>query len=308
MLNLSEPAAKIAAKVDCWLAARAGRGRGTSAVATLQRWQARHVDTPVGPVRVVDTALGARCVVIVPDGPNVIEHYTSLIERLSPSVRVVCFDMPGFGFSWPRSDYGHSLDEGARVVLGVLDALQVERATLAFSCANGLYALRAARLFPERVASLFLSQTPGLTAMQDWAARVIPVPLRVPVLGQAAAWWTRRHLAERWYAMALPRGTDRETFRAPARAALRAGGCFSLAGVVQGLSAESQEKLEGIRIACTVLWGERDSTHVDSAASSLRTCVADAQILRCEGIGHFPDLEQPERFSELLLARLEAHA
>jgi hypothetical protein len=125
---------------------------------------------------------------------------------------------------------------------------------------------------------MFLSQTPGLSAMQEWAARAIPVPLRVPVLGQATAWWTRRHMADRWYAMALPRGTDREPFRAPAREALRAGGCFSLAGVVQGLSSESQGKVEGIRIPCTMLWGERDRTHVGSAASSLHACVADAQI------------------------------
>ena len=240
--------------------------------------------------------------------PNVIEHYAGIMERLSPSVRVVCFDMPGFGFSRPRSDYRHSLDQGARAVLGVLDALQVRRATLAFSCANGLYAMRAARLFPERIAGLFFSQTPSLIAMQDWATRVIPVPLRVPVLGQATAWWMRRHMANRWYALALPRATAREPFCAPARDALRAGGCFSLAGVVQGLTSESQAKLEGVRAPCMMFWGEQDRTHVKTAASSLRACVADARILRFDGIGHFPDLEQPERFTELLLAHIELHA
>ena len=104
--------------------------------------------TAVGAVRVFDTQSSEPCVVFVPDGPNVIEHYAALFNLLSQQLRVVCFDMPGFGFSLPEPTYTHSLDQGARAVIGVLDALDIERATLAFSCANGFYALRAAQLSP----------------------------------------------------------------------------------------------------------------------------------------------------------------
>jgi pimeloyl-ACP methyl ester carboxylesterase len=105
-------------------------------------------------------------VVFVPDGPNVIEHYAGLILALSERLRVVCFDMPGFGHSLPR------LEQGANTVLAVLDRLDIRSATLAFSCANGFYALRAARLAPGRVSSLFLSRTPSLDAMHACMCRV----------------------------------------------------------------------------------------------------------------------------------------
>ena len=116
----------------------------------------RSIDTPVGTVRVYDSGSTKPCVVMVPDGPNVIEHYDVVINLLSQKLRVVCFDMPGFGYSSPQYFYEHSLDQGAHAVLGVLDSLGIERATLAFSCANGFYALRAAKLAPERIPSLVL--------------------------------------------------------------------------------------------------------------------------------------------------------
>jgi pimeloyl-ACP methyl ester carboxylesterase len=139
----------------------------------------QRIDTPVRPVRVFDShggesATAKPCVVFVPDGPNVIEHYEELIGLLSAQLRVVCFDMPDFGFSFPQSGYEHSLDHGARAVLGVLDHLGIAKATLAFSCANGFYALRVAQLASARVNNLVLSQTPSLAAMHALTSRVIP--------------------------------------------------------------------------------------------------------------------------------------
>jgi pimeloyl-ACP methyl ester carboxylesterase len=186
------------------LSARQRTGMDGGALST------QRIDTPVGPVRVFDSAARDSantkpCVVFVPDGPNVIEHHEELIGLLSNQLRVVCFDMPGFGFSFPQSGYQHSLDHGARAVLGVLDHLGIAKATLAFSCANGFYALRAAQLAPERVNNLVLSQTPSMAAMRAWTSRVIPWPIRVPVIGQIIAWLSRKKAAHGWYKIALPR-------------------------------------------------------------------------------------------------------
>ncbi|MEY4575834.1 MAG: hypothetical protein RL701_537, partial [Pseudomonadota bacterium] len=262
----------------------------------------RWLETSVGTIRALDTGTPGPCIVIVPDGPNVIEHYNSLIPQLARSARVVCFDMPGFGFSTPRADYRHTLDEGAHAVLGVMDLLAIDRATLAFSCANGFYALRSARLAPHRVTSLFLSQTPSLRAMHAWVDRVIPRPLRLPVVGQTIAWLGRQTLARRWYAQSLPRDTDREPYRSTARDALKAGACFSLAGVVQGLNAGSPSELEGVTAPCTLLWGQRDRSHRKTDPRSLLECSPHADIQVFEAFGHFPDLEMPD-----YATRLTAH-
>ena len=265
----------------------------------------RIVNTPVGAVRAFDTQSSQPCVVFVPDGPNVIEHYGALVNLLSQQLRVVCFDMPGFGFSLPEPTYTHSLDQGASAVIGVLDALNVERATLAFSCANGFYALRAAQLASHRIASLFLSQTPSLQAMHAWANRIIPWPIRVPVLGQTVAWLARNKSAHAWYDIALPKTTDREPYRRIAHDALSSGGCFCLAGVVQGLARESLAALKDVDVPCTMIWGAEDWSHRHTRADSLLECVPNAEIIRFDDAGHFPDLEYPKRYSELLVRHIE---
>jgi pimeloyl-ACP methyl ester carboxylesterase len=256
---------------------------------------------------VYDSGSQKPCVVFVPDGPNVIEHYDRLIELLTPTVRVVCFDMPGFGYSFPRSSYEHSLDQGAMAVLGVLDALNIKTATLAFSCANGFYALRAAQMAPKRISRLVLSQTPSLTAMHAWTDRTIPRPLRIPVAGQVAAWAFRRKAAHRWYRIALPRDTDAQPFQDKALRALSKGSCFCLAGVVQGLCREEEASLHGVATPLTLIWGEKDHSHRGTDPQSLRTSVPHAEIVHFEDCGHFPDVEQPERYAALLLERIKTN-
>jgi pimeloyl-ACP methyl ester carboxylesterase len=293
---------RSAAALDSWLATFAHtlaqrRSRDAARGLQLDDSNLRWLETAAGTIRALDTGSPAQstspCIVIVPDGPNVIEHYAAVISQLAHSARVVCFDMPGFGFSKPRSDYRHTLDEGARAVLSVMDLLGIQRATLAFSCANGFYALRAARLAQDRVASLFLSQTPSLRAMHAWVERVIPKPLRVPVVGQTIAWLGRETFARGWYARALPRHTDRQPYRDIAKTALKAGACFSLAGVVQGLSAGLPSELEGVTAPCTLLWGQQDRSHHKSDPRSLLECAVHANIHTFEQFGHFPDLEIP---------------
>ena len=183
------------------------------------------------------------------------------MQVLAARYRVVCFDMPGFGHTLPNAGYNHSLNEGAAVVLAVLDALNVQKAVLAFSCANGLYAIRVAQLAPSRVIRLVLSQTPSLSAMHSWARRVVPRVLHVPVLGQIVGWFVRRKAAHAWYRIALPRGKEATEFRRHAMRALRCGGCFCLAGVVQGLGRNDPASLRGVTTPCTMLWGPLDRSH-----------------------------------------------
>lgn len=295
----------LSSSVDSWLARYSARQRKGALRGILPT---RDVETPVGTVRVYDSGSEKPCVILVPDGPNVIEHYEHLISLLSPSLRVVCFDMPGFGHSVPRSSYGHSLDQGAGAVLGVLDRLGIRRATLAFSCANGFYALRAAQIAPERVSNLVLSQTPSLAAMRAWIVRNIASPLRVPVAGQVIAWITRRKVAQGWYRIALPWTSEPRPFQDKALDAFADGACFCLAGIVQGLSRERDAALNDTTTPLVMIWGTKDRSHKYTDPKSLHACASQAEILQFEDCGHFPDVEQPARFAAILLDRARRHA
>lgn len=295
----------IAAKLDSLLTQCSAFGKKPSMddVATM-----KHIACGTGSLRVLDTGPGKPCVLVVPDGPNVIEHYEYLRAFLAQDYRVVCFDMPGFGLSLPSASYRHTLDQGATAALEVLDALNIEEATLAFSCANGFYAMRAAQIAPHRITSLFLAQTPSLSAMHAWTSRNVPWPLRIPVLGQLAGWAFRHKAANAWYDIALPRNTDRTWYRHHARRALARGGCFCLAGVVQGLLRESIGAVRVDRTPCTMLWGSMDRSHRATSAQSLLDCVPHANIIHFQDCGHFPDLERPERYAYLLGEHMARHS
>lgn len=272
--------------------------------AALAAWPAhtRLLETSGGRVRCLDTGGRRPALVMVPDGPCVLEHCEALIARLAPYFRVVCFDMPGFGFSYPSVGYDHSLRSGAQVVLDVLDAVGIAQAALSFTCANGFYALEAARQAPDRISHLVLAQTPSLGQMHHWVGRVIPRPLRMPGLGQVLSRVVRGRLAARWYRGALPREADPQPYYERSAQAFATGGCFCLAGVVQGLLRENPlvALSPAAAVPITLVWGALDRSHRPTDPASLREHAPQATVLAFPDCGHFPNLEQPARFTELL--------
>lgn len=284
--------------LDAWLSAGAVRRARLAPPSSLP---ARWVDTTQGAIRVFDSGGNKPCIVLSPDGPNVIEHYAELIALLTPHYRVLCFDMPGFGFSSPGTTYDHSLQRGATAMLELMDQFGVAKATLALSCANGFYAIRVAQMAPQRVEHLVLSQTPSLEAMHRWTDRVVPKMLKVPLLGQLVSRVFRQKMATAWYRIALPKTTNAEPFHSVSQHALRYGGCFSLAGVVQGLLREPADAARLHGIPCTVLWGTQDRSHKFTQSNAILYDVPHAQVVVLEDCGHFPDLENPQRFVQALL-------
>lgn len=238
----------------------------------------------------------APAIVLVPDGPFVVEHYDSLIARLSREYFTVCFDLPGFGYSLPRVGYDHSFDAVVRVLEQVLDSLGLGRVTLAFTCANGFYALAFAARRPARVERLVLGQTPSFEAMMGWVERVVPKPIRVPVVGQLVNYAVRRALPGKWFGLSLPASAPRAAWTDIARHNLAAGGSYCFASVVQGLSRCRGELFAGVVAPTVMLWGERDRTHRKTDPESLRSLVPHARIVRLAESGHCPHLEDPDAF------------
>ena len=293
----------LSSLTDHWLAGLAFTLRSGRQTERCQALRSVFVDTLAGRIRCTDSGGVGPVILITPDGPNVIEHCEALVARLSSSCRVICFDMPGFGFSVPTAQYSHSLEQGSAAVLAVLDNFGVDKATLAFSCANGFYALHVAALVPARVAGLVLSQTPSLGAMHAWTDRIVPKALRLPVAGQVLGWLFREKAAIGWYRAALPAGTDAAPFQSVARSALHCGACFSLAGVVQGLLKEKRIAPNVVRTPCLLVWGSLDRSHRLTDPRSLLASVPHAELMEMFDCGHFPDLEGRHQFADVLIER-----
>lgn len=276
----------------------AGRTENTS-------WQinAALLDTDFGTIRIFDTGGQKPVLINAPDGPNVIEHQLALIEQLAKSFRVICFEFPGVGFSYPSRRYDYSIGKAASLIIQVMDILGIPRAVLAFSCSNGYYAIKVAELFPERVAHLFLSQTPSFDALRKWSGKSIPKLLRVPVIGQTANAIYAKKFASLWYKYALPKGANTQPFAQTALQALSHRGCFCLSGLVQGLNRESAASLKALQIPATLVWGKLDFTHRHTQASTIHSHLPGCEIVEFAQCGHFPELENTANYVSLVRER-----
>jgi pimeloyl-ACP methyl ester carboxylesterase len=253
------------------------------------------ISTDFGKVRVFDTKGNKPIIISVPDGPNVIEHHLNLISKLSKNYRVICFEFIGVGFSYPNSKYDYSYTKASQLII---------RATLCFSCSNGFYAIKTAEKFPERINHLFLSQTPSLDSMAQWTEVNIPKILRYPLVGQMVNSFSEKKFAEIWYKYALPKETDKSTFINTSINMLNKGGCFCLSGLVQGLEKESLSKLNVLGVPSTLIWGTKDYTHRKTNSKSILEHLPNCEIIDFNDCGHFPELENTNRYVKLLKEKL----
>jgi pimeloyl-ACP methyl ester carboxylesterase len=282
--------------IDSILSAIRGKSRQEK---NLKSEQMKLVQTQAGILRVLDTDDRKPPLIIVPDGPCVIEHYADLIELLSPDFRVVCFDLPGFGFSYPALGFNFSVAQTAETVVEVMDLLKISFAVLAFTCANGFFALHVAKHHPNRVSHLVLGQTPSFQSMRQWNERIIPKILRVPYVGQLIVAGSTRRVSAGRYDLALPQSSEHKPqFVQQADHALQSGGCFCLASLVQGLSQTQDAEIGEVSVPTLSIYGNKDRSHRQTDFASLHVHVPDAKMIEFQGCGHFPDLERPQEYAK----------
>ncbi|MEO0469861.1 MAG: alpha/beta hydrolase [Bacteroidota bacterium] len=287
--------------IDAWRLQ--GRRKSVLRRETLSLEYAR-AELPEGSVFYRDTGGELPPVMIIPDGPNVIAHYDALVEKLRDKVRLIIFDLPGFGFSYPNSNYDFSVPKTRELVVRMLDHLQLDQATLAFSCANGFYGLGTAKKYPDRVKSLLLSQTPSVGQIRQWTERIVPKVLRTPLIGQLVMARSEKKFAHVWYKYSLPKGTNLRPWRKTALDNLNQKGCYCLASLTMGLQKMTPEMVSGVDVPTTLLYGDTDFSHRDTDFHSISEHAPHAEIVHLPGCGHFPDLERMDDFEQAVTKRI----
>jgi pimeloyl-ACP methyl ester carboxylesterase len=241
-------------------------------------------------------------VVVVPDPPNVVEHYDGVFDALASGGPVAVVEAPGFGFSAPRANARYRLDELSSALEELLLELGFRGATLSLACVGAFAAVDLATRRPDLVGRLVLSQVASRRQMASWVRRKdVCGVIQTPLLGPLAVRAARRRIARWWYRAALPYGADPGPFAAPALAALRAGAAFPLASAFQEFA-----RLPGGRLhpACpvTVLLGTADPTHAGTDLGSVAEELPGSRVLVFPRSGHFPDLENPGEWLAALRA------
>ncbi|SOE00296.1 alpha/beta fold hydrolase [Blastococcus haudaquaticus] len=243
---------------------------------------------------------------------NNCQTWAGVIDRLAETYTVIAPDLLGHGNSdKPRGDYSiAAYANGMRDLLSVLD---IEQATVVGHSLGGGIALQFAYQFPERCQRLALVGSGGLgpelsaglrAATLPGAELVVTAlasvsgPLRfglqaVEKVGRAAGWRRVGDLAEAGDALLALKDVEAR------RAFLR-----TLRGVVdaRGQAVTALDRLYlADSIPLLVIWGSRDPIVPAQHAETVRSLVPSARIEVFDGAGHWPHLDDPDRFCDVLL-------
>ncbi|MGJ8669627.1 MAG: alpha/beta fold hydrolase [Oceanococcus sp.] len=291
----------IASKFDTW---RLARGLGTQSRdwALKTRPDIQLMDLPLARIRYRISGSGPKTIVFAADPPNVIEHYDRLVELLAPSYRVICLDMPGFGFSYPKKDFTYGMHDQVEVTAQFLRQLGYGPYHLAFSCGGALGAIGLATQWPDLVAGVINIQAASWDEQARWAQRVDLMGIvGTPVLGQLLLACAPNWVAQKWYDVALPSPDAAKDFTKIGSESIRHGACFCLASGLQQLRSNTEDPiLRAVAQPSMVVWGGADKTHRRTDKHSSRRYFPNAQWHEFEHAGHFPELEMPEHFTTVL--------
>ena len=261
----------------------------------------KFVELEKASVRVRSAGEGEMTVVFLTDPPNVIEHYDRLFELISTWARVVCIETPGFGFSFPKSNFDFTLADYTDAIAEALTKLKISPVVLVLPCVTTYIGLKLAAAQPQLVSKLFLMQAPNWTEEIKWAKRIDSTGIgHKPFFGQIMMMLGKNMFARKWYSAALANKERVPKFAPQALEANNHGACFCLASFTQTWFGANEPSFAKIHQPSQVLWGLADRSHYKSRKETILEYVPDANYLKSKTVGHFPELEEPENFSEHL--------
>ncbi len=261
----------------------------------------RHV--PVGPwsTRVLESGTGTPLILMHGTGGH-LEAFTRNIRRLGAHYRLIAYDYPGHGWSTPAT---HDLEIDAYLdhLLGLMDALGIERAHLSGESLGGWVAVKFAAAHPERVDRLVLNTPGGTMATPE-------VMERIRSLSQAAADdpSPARIRARLEWLMADPASVTDELVeirrgiygRPDFAASMRYILCLQ-DPQVRARNMVTDADLAAIIAPTVVVWTSDDPSGPAKAGLEMAQRIPDAEFRLIEGAGHWPQWEQSEQFDELVL-------
>ena len=122
-------------------------------------------------LRITDTRKGEQTLLLLHGYLESLDVWEDFTRLLSNYFRVVAMDIPGHGISQVMGKV-HSMEFLADTVAGVLDELEIEKATIVGHSMGGYVALETLRRHPERLDGIvLLSSTPNPDSEQKRADR-----------------------------------------------------------------------------------------------------------------------------------------
>src|ERR1017187_5168515 len=230
------------------------------------------------------------------------------MSLLQSDYTVLAPDFPGHGASEkPLGDY--SLGNLASNMRDFLNLLGIDRATVVGQSFGGGVALQFTYQFPERCERLVLVDAGGLGREVNWILRLMTLPgaeYVMPALFPAFVgnWgdsvvkffggrgFRNAEAVEMWRSYrSLTEGESRRAFVRTVRSVIYPGG--------QSVSAVDRLYLTA-HMPTLIVWGDHDRIIPVDHAYLAHEAIPSIRLEVMEGVGHYPHVEQPVRFVEIL--------
>lgn len=240
-----------------------------------------------------------RALVLIHGNNSSLYSWAEVFDALATEFRVVALDLKGFGFTAkPVGDY--RVEAQAALVVRLLDALGIERATLCGSSMGGAVALSAALDYPERVDALILV---GSSAFNEGRGGTLaPAYVRWPYVGAAVTALAltsdslvREGLRKSFYDESKVNEARVAAYYRPLRT--RDGQRAARLVREQRDYTRIENSLDKIRRPTLLVWGAEDRLNLLEDGRRLHARIKGSQLVVYEHCGHLPQEEMPERFA-----------
>ena len=248
------------------------------------------------PTRYLESGTG-RALVLLHGFPLTAEMWQPQLDRVPDGWRFIAPDLRGFGADPSEVSPAQTLDEYAGDVVGLMDALSIERAVIGGLSMGGYITFALFRLAPARFDGVILADTkaPADTSEGLAGRRAMRETLRSQgvsavvdsLLPKVVGETTRR---ERPQVLADIRRLMERNQPAAIDAALHA----------LMNRQDSTPDLGRIRHPTLVVVGQEDTVTPTTEAEHLASAIASAELVVLRRAGHLSNLEVPEAFSNAL--------
>ena len=281
------------------------------AIASVEPASGRIIRAAGRDIFVVEVGEGPPLLMLHGGGPGAtgMSNFSRNIPTLADRFRVIAPDMPGYGRSTKGLDRKDPFGELARAMLGLLDALGVEKAHLLGNSLGGSCALRLALEAPERADHLVLlgpggidtsrrPPTEGLLHLLDYYSGEGPTRekfeqfLREDLVFDGAA------LPDALIATRYTASIDPEVVANPPLVRPK-----DLSNA-RALDLTLDLRLSGLQTPTLVLWGVEDRVNPASGGRSLQDRMPNCDLYLFSRTGHWVQWERAAQFNAATIAFL----
>jgi len=281
------------------------------AIASVEPASGRTIQAGGGEIFVTELGEGPPLLMLHGGGPGAtgMSNFSRNIPTLADRFRVIAPDMPGYGRSSKGLDRKDPFGELARAMLGLLDALGVEKAHVLGNSLGGSCALRLALEAPERADRLVLlgpggidtsrrPPTEGLLHLLDYYSGEGPTRekfeqfLRKDLVFDGAA------LPDALIATRYAASIDPEVVANPPLVRPK-----DLSDA-RALDLTLDPRLSGLQTPTLVLWGVEDRVNPASGGRSLQERMPNCDLYLFSRTGHWVQWERAAQFNAATIAFL----